>query len=248
MSELTDCINNLSAENILRGATKKGFYINTMGLGGWTPADLPNLILWLDSTVGISIDVGVELWQDQSGQDNHMVQNVDANQPTYNASDANFNNLPSIESDGLNDWMDFTSQIDLAAGFSICGVIDIDGYWFGNDFSTARYCDHQTGSDVIRTSTAITGFNYNNDPVGSLLVEFHRTAGLINGFKNTVASISNPAANAGTAQFNALFRRSTTYTDTKIAEVVVCSDEMSDADKVNLRAYMSDKYNFTTVY
>lgn len=42
MSELTDCINNLSAENILRGAVKRGigpFYLNTMGLSSFGCAE-----------------------------------------------------------------------------------------------------------------------------------------------------------------------------------------------------------------
>lgn len=46
MSELIDCINNLSAENILRGATKKGppFYIKTIGLSVDPCEDYINLV------------------------------------------------------------------------------------------------------------------------------------------------------------------------------------------------------------
>ncbi len=44
--------------------------------GAWTPAALPHLVLWLDSTIGMDTDADagdawVTKWRDQSGQANH---------------------------------------------------------------------------------------------------------------------------------------------------------------------------------
>lgn len=228
--------------NLSPDSTKYDLHI--LGSGSFSPADLTDLILWLDAAVGVTEDVGVETWEDQSTSGNDMTQTTDADQPAYSTSDANFNNLPVIESDGVSEWLDFTSNLSLT-DFSIFGVIDLNGYWLGSDLSSARYYDHQTTQETFRTSAGITAFTMTADGAGALIIELHRTGTSLDAFKNGTASSSNPQTNSGNGDFAAMFRRSTTFSAIKIAELIICSSEMSESDKTTVRNYLSTKYGVT---
>lgn len=60
------------------------------------PTQLPGLKLWLRSDLGITIGTGVSAWADQSGNANNATQGTGSAQPTYNASDANYNGRPTL--------------------------------------------------------------------------------------------------------------------------------------------------------
>ena len=58
----------------------------TLGAGGWTPLQLPNLLAWYDATDLSTIDDSttsgrVEEWQDKSGNGHHVTQSTLANKP-----------------------------------------------------------------------------------------------------------------------------------------------------------------------
>lgn len=58
-----------------------------------SPLDLPNLAYWFRADLGVSTTGGkVTNWLDQSGNGHHVSQSTDSQRPTFNASDANFNN------------------------------------------------------------------------------------------------------------------------------------------------------------
>lgn len=60
------------------------------GFGGFTPADLPGLQLWLDGFDPATITItgsGVSQWADKSGLGNHAVNGNNAERPTYPAND-----------------------------------------------------------------------------------------------------------------------------------------------------------------
>lgn len=65
-----------------------------LGGGGWSPAQLSNLVCWLQRDTGLFQDAAgltpcvsdgdvVGLWQDQSGEGNDLSQSTTANKPTY---------------------------------------------------------------------------------------------------------------------------------------------------------------------
>lgn len=245
MSELIDCINNLSAKDIIRAIAKTAngvpFYLQTIGGASFSPADLPNLILWLDAAVGVTVATGVSSWLDQSPQLNHMTQGVGAQQPALVLGD--INGLPIVKGDGIDDWLDFTSAI-AEDEFSIFAVIRGVGYWMGNDASAVHYITHNNTSDVIRISTTET-FAFAADPLGGQLIEFHKEAGSIDSFKNGIASASNPQANATTSNFITLFRRTASYGAGRIAEIIVTSGKLSAENITTTREYLATKYAIT---
>lgn len=63
----------------------------------FSPLYLPGLRAWFRSDLGITLNgAKVSAWADQSGNGNHATQGTAAKQPTYNASDAAYNGLPSL--------------------------------------------------------------------------------------------------------------------------------------------------------
>jgi hypothetical protein len=75
-----------------------------LGTIGVAPHLLSGCRLALASDSGITLNgATVSAWADQSGLGNNAAQATAANQPTYTASDAAFNGLPSLTFDGTND-------------------------------------------------------------------------------------------------------------------------------------------------
>ena len=61
-------------------------------------------VLLFDAAKGITLNgADVSLWADQSGNGNDVSQGTAADQPLWNASDADFNGQPSIEGDGVSE-------------------------------------------------------------------------------------------------------------------------------------------------
>lgn len=81
----------LSVYQIVYSQTGPGGVGNSSGI-----SSQPQNVLWLKSDVGVSTSSGfVDGWSDQSGNNNHAV-GSGGTRPGYTSSDANFNNLPSI--------------------------------------------------------------------------------------------------------------------------------------------------------
>jgi hypothetical protein len=75
----------LSAQVTISGITLEDVKVVTVDVG--TTCDLAaNLVGWWDATVGITEDVGVTTWEDQSGNGYNWTQNVDNYEPTLTSS------------------------------------------------------------------------------------------------------------------------------------------------------------------
>jgi hypothetical protein len=95
-----DAIQTIDAES--RNALKAVFPVNN----AFAPTDLSGLEAWYKSGVGVTLNGGdVSQWDDQSGNARHLTQGTAANQPLYNASDANWNGLASITFNGTSDFL-----------------------------------------------------------------------------------------------------------------------------------------------
>ena len=69
------------------------------------------LQLWLDASVGVSLDENYVMgWADQSGNGNDAYANF-GYEPTYTSVDPNLNNQPSLDFDGANAILNFSTQV-----------------------------------------------------------------------------------------------------------------------------------------
>lgn len=64
----------------------------------------PGAQLWCKSS-DVAIATGVSSWHDLSGYNRHIVNATGGTQPAYTASNASFNNKPSIDFDGVDNFL-----------------------------------------------------------------------------------------------------------------------------------------------
>lgn len=73
-----------------------------------------NLHTWLRSDLGvITSGSAVTDWKDQSGNGHHFSQSTGGNRPTYNTTDSNWANLPSLTFDGSTDSLTSDNAADI---------------------------------------------------------------------------------------------------------------------------------------
>ena len=135
-------------------------YLTGSSQGGFVPSG--NLTVWLKADVGVTYNISnqVATWSDQSGNILDAFQNTTSYKPTYVASNANFNNKPSINFVAGSDdflYLPTSALLNFSSGFTIYVVGKLNA--ITNTFNTI--IQHSNGS----TWTQGWGiFYYNADP------------------------------------------------------------------------------------
>lgn len=70
-----------------------------------SPGTIPGLVGWWRADKNVTLSTGVSSWGDILGISSPFTQATGANQPTLTASDANFNNLPSVTGNGTTQFL-----------------------------------------------------------------------------------------------------------------------------------------------
>lgn len=87
----------------------------------WQPTDISGILTWYKADVGVldandnkvsSNNTQIKTWQDQSGNNNHLVQTTAASQGLYKTSQQN--GLPAVQFDGSNDFYVTTNRLTTA--------------------------------------------------------------------------------------------------------------------------------------
>lgn len=96
--------------------------IGPYGPGG--VGDAASNILWLraDYISGVADGGALDSWPDTSGNEFDPVQTNAANKPAYVASNANFNNMPTVQFDGSSDYFDLTALTHDASDYTMVVV------------------------------------------------------------------------------------------------------------------------------
>ncbi len=75
----------------------------------WKPTDISGCVLWLRSDLGVTQSGGlVSQWADQSGNNNHLTQTVEAKKPIYTAGSPSY-----LDFDGIAQCMDVPNNASL---------------------------------------------------------------------------------------------------------------------------------------
>ena len=211
----------------------------------WTPADLPDLALWLDADDASTITLNgsnVSQWDDKSGNGNNVAQATATNQPTYTAS--GLNGKPVLTFDG--DW--FSSLSLSLPQFSVSLVetstqntaiiyypvgFGAGGISVGGTFFTQKFAINGTGSlastenSVLNAPTIIFGGSNN---LGRQL-SVNGNAPATDATAQSISQITIGQRSDGFWQFFGT-----------IAEAVLTNNLLSTDDRQKLEGYLAWKW------
>lgn len=219
--------------------------------------------LWLDAGLGVTTSGGkVTAWLDQSTQGDAArdfypvgaawAAEVAANRPTYNATDAAYNNLPTVTFDGVDNRLGNTGgawSVAMTQPFTIFMVGELDG---------AVYNDHViNGADagvlVYVDGTGLLQFaggagNYVTQPTSksAVALEFNGASSKVY-VSSTTASVTGAAGAAGWPRLvvGNYVGLDGYGADGKIATILVYKGALDATDRAAVLAYLGDKYGIT---
>lgn len=216
------------------------------GAPQWLPTSLSSLAAWYRGDMGVTLNGGtVSAWADQSGNGRHLTQGTAAQQPTYVAASASYNNLPALTFSG--DWLDAASAIGGTTGslYLVGQDGNVDAYFVSNvGTPEAGNLISYVGNEGIFSGTALT--------IGSGSTNPSIFCGVFNGANSFVSrsNVSGATGNAGTNAMTSPFRygayRTGIYALTgAIAEIIWYSAVHDAATRAVVLRYLSNRYAIT---
>lgn len=224
------------------------------GGSSFSPSDISGLTVWLDAAFKTLNGSDVSQLNDLSGNGNHLVQATASDQPLWNSSDSNFNNLPSVSFDGINHSLEVATFVGGAITqpntIFLIGKLDANvGLEFafdGGNAGTDRHTLYTITSGVkpfaIGAPTELAG---NTDPgltVHILGLQFNTTSSNLYMDGGTVEA----SGDVGADDMNGIMmgaRFSSTFNgEWTIAEILVYNSSLSDADMNLVGNYLASKY------
>lgn len=227
----------------------------------FSPSQLTTLFGWYRADLGVTLNGStVSAWADQSGLGNHLSQTVGAQQPVFNVTDSEFNNLPSITFDNANStYLKTTSGIALSTFtiFMVCRMTT-NGYFFSHLASSGEYCYTNTSpayfvkrsSPFSRTASKglpssltsavpkIFRFEYEGTYASMLIYSNNSAVTLSDG------AISDPLTSNGfVISFKIFSDGVSDFTSGKIAEMIICKPNCTTQEKADVESYLNTRYN-----
>lgn len=225
----------------------------------WTPKFISGLQLWLRADLGVTIATGVSAWADQSGTgdaNKNVTQATGSKQPTLNASDASYNNKAtlSFSSAASQCLVSGLWSSPLSQPWTVVVVGQDDG-------TAASQVYVESGSDLAGSNRVLVyqnGTNYELNAGVALVADArdanpHGLIGVVNGASSRIYHSARTAVATGDAgartPLGATFIGETfvgtAFLNGKIAEVIVWSGALTDAQLVPVWNYISSRYAIT---
>lgn len=230
------------------------------GGGGGGFLGVSGLKLRLDAGLGITTATGVSAWADQSeAADNNFIQATAAQQPTFTATNASFNNLPTVDFDGSDDNMTCTFPSALTNDCSVYmvtnGSAGTDSTYFQNvgtlkdliEFATnqgggtknywASASSSTNGTGVASSAavnTAACIFRLNFELLGKGYKDGVEILTSSNNMKAGIGCASLLLAGAGTGGFS--------RGNFRLAEFLLFDHVLDVADDTTIMGYLQTKY------
>ncbi len=212
----------------------------------WSPY-LMNAAAWYDAADAATITQSggkVSKWDDKSGNGNHASQGNTSTQPSYNASDAKLNNLPTVGYDQafktLVTGNSFTAQRAYVVTYYDQATF---GSWHNavtDKGNTIRFVGGNSGQNYLTSGPAKTGTAYQNGD---------RAANLVDGSNPAVlpmsASVWTVTANATTLDQWILLGGSVNYSGWQngaLAEVILTDGSESLETQQMVEGYLAHKW------
>ena len=218
----------------------------------WTPRAITGLKLWLRADLGVTIGTGVSAWADQSGNGNNVTQGTGSKQPTFNATDAAFNNKTTLSFAAASaQCLQGTFGVSVAVPYTLFIVGSVDrAYarsWFDGSTVGGRAEAYTDGvSDKMYAGTAfISAADVSTSP-RVMTYEMNGASSNIYISSNTSAVTGDPGSNtlAG-ATIGAAFDQLSDALNGKLAEVVLYGALLNATQQAQVRAYLGSRYGVT---
>lgn len=240
------------------------------GVGNATGANgQPQNVLWLKSDVGITSSGGfVDTWADQSGNSNNAV-GSGATRPTYNATDANFNGLPSItfpntaasifllqvpDNDNLDNTSAFTAMVVMRPTSNVPSTtLGVLSKRTGLNVNQSYSIDITTGPQyrvTVATSAASNLTNataLNQNDIIAFVMNGSTKSGFLDGTvigtaPTGAAALPNTTSNLFIGSYDAA---TAAGLEGQLVEVILYRTSLNTAQRQIVENYLSSKYNST---
>lgn len=219
-----------------------------LGPGPFLPDGLANLAGWWRSDQGITIATGVSQWNDISGAGNNLVQATGAQQPSYTASDSNYNGQPTLGFTAGSSTRMAAAGVNIAqpATWYVVGqaLTATGGFTDSTAHAMSIFQDATATFLGLYAGTAISASSGAQTRVPSVMCGVFNGAasfGYVNSSSSPVLSNVNP----GASQCNPLTIGGTTFTNPitgKIAEIIVYTGAHTSAQIAQVFAYLGARY------
>ncbi|HTG45669.1 MAG TPA: LamG-like jellyroll fold domain-containing protein, partial [Verrucomicrobiae bacterium] len=230
---------------------------------------IPGLALWLRADAGVvASGSAVSQWQDQSGHNAHANQSLGASQPSVVANA--INGLPVIQFDGGNDFLTFDLPVTGLGGMTVCLVSANTGdrtggategenaalFWNESQSWGAIYLSPFQTRVQFRFGTTQAGNLPTYVRSSSLGVAYSRTVSIKNGSTDSLyvngelawQESGKLSTITGAQSIGNLGRgyNNNSFFPGQIAEVLVYSRALSDAERQDVESYLETKYFVTS--
>ena len=230
--------------------------LDAVGNKSFPSKDLPvkgsNLVAWFDATDDATFSYGsgsnVARWDDKSGNEHHLYQDVVASSPVRSGS---FNSQPIVVFDGTNDFLRTSSSIDLTSSSTMfvvvrsytsvsdAGVISINdslssGITIHN--GNLAYFYFGSGGQAVSISVATSETNiltkvWNGETSGDRVA-------YKNGTKSTVNGVMSDTNASGPLRVGL----QSSYLNGLIGEILIYDKNLSDDDINKVHTYLQNKW------
>jgi len=214
---------------------------------------------WLEADVGVQTSgTSVTNWLDQSGNGNHAMQTSAANQPTYLATGFGAANKPSVHFDGLNDFLDAGSGLNITgSGLTIFTLMRLTANAngpgiAGNQGSGGTGYLLEEGTDDRFKFFAGIGVQTADNVTGSwvgkpLLMTGFKDASNVTLYTNGVqAATASSSTSISSSSDNFLIGHNALasgFLNGDIAEILIYDRALTAQERENVTAYFDGKYS-----
>lgn len=242
----------IQVENVPSGARIRiRARVNTRP-GVFDPTQLVNLSIWVIGDTGIHIGTGVSQWDDQSGNNHHLIQGTAANQPVLVSGD--FNGHDTVRFDGIDDYMgaSFTQGSSGGTYFLVYRMLGVSAVSNQHD----AIFDGTTGTCALLEDTANGTRMFNGTALVDAAVEANNIFALatavfdgsasslrIGGKQVAAGSAGGPATAGGLTLGSVAGGTSSRCSNVEIAEVVVYDRVLTGLEIFQVESYLESKYS-----
>ena len=220
------------------------------------PLRVPGCKLWLDASTLRSLytdsarttpvaanDDPVGALSDLSGNGYHATQATSSKRPLYKAS--GINSMPSVQTDGVDDYLEFTNPISGLTAYTLFLVAKYDvasGYVYdmNGGLDHAMYCN---GSAIINWNT--TTLTTTNLTTAFLYTKFYAQSDTpdesFRWNRSDVAGTSSYSAGSGPARIGTISSGGF-YGQIKLAEMIVYNSKLSATQYGAVESYLHGKW------